>query len=130
MSCFFTDLPGTGYSKTAYCVSGNCWSSSKKYLPPRQLAVEGCVSPPRPQTDLADRFPHHCGAAALSADLQAFSSPLDGIHQGAPLAQVVAAGFFDIHVFARIEREDCGGSVPVIGSGDEHGVNRLIIEHL
>ena len=44
MSCLA--LPGpaaSGYSKTAYCVSGNCWSSSKKYLPPRQATRPGWV---------------------------------------------------------------------------------------
>ena len=39
----------SGYSKTAYWVSGNCWSSSKKDLPPRQAIRPGWVSTPRPQ---------------------------------------------------------------------------------
>ena len=43
-------LPSPGYSKTAYCVSGNCWSSSKKYLPPRQATrARDASSTPRPQ---------------------------------------------------------------------------------
>src|SRR5919206_2953790 len=50
MNCLMTPgLPATGYSKTAYCVSGHCWSSSKKYLPPRQVTVDGCVVTPSPQ---------------------------------------------------------------------------------
>ena len=39
--------PGV-YSKVTCCVSGNCWSSSKKYLPPRAVTFVGCVSTPRP----------------------------------------------------------------------------------
>ena len=41
---------------------------------------------------------------------------------------VVAAGFFNINVFARMERGEGDGRVPVVGSGDAHGVDGRVVD--
>ena len=46
----------SGYSKATVCVSGNCWSSSKKYLPPTAATVAGWSSTPRPQRAMSSSW--------------------------------------------------------------------------
>src|SRR5262245_48031738 len=44
-------------------------------------------------------------------------------------ANVVGAGFLDVHVFTSVECEESDGRVPVIGCGDRYGVDGPIVEN-
>ena len=54
---------------------------------------------------------------------------LRAAQHGLALGDVVSDGLFDVNVFAGEHGLDCGKSVPVIGSGDDHSVHVLAIEH-
>ena len=54
------------------------------------------------------------------------TSGLDG---DAPFVHVVAARFFDVHVLPGLAGPDGDQGVPVIGSGNRDGVDRLVFEH-
>ena len=69
MSCF-CGLPcrRRAYSKTTYCVSGNCWSSSKKYLPPRAAIGRGMrvdAQAPAGDVDVVDAVVAHVAGAEV-----------------------------------------------------------------
>ena len=40
----------------------------------------------------------------------------------------MSARLFDVHVFSRFQREQCRRSVPVIGRGHNHGIERFVIQ--
>ena len=43
-------------------------------------------------------------------------------------AEIVAAGLFDVHVLAGLKRENRRRRVPVIGRGDDYGVDCLVVQ--
>jgi hypothetical protein len=45
-------------------------------------------------------------------------------------ARILAARFFDVDMFARLQRKQGGGCVPEIRRRNEDGVERLILEKL
>ena len=70
------------------------------------------------------------GAAVLRAHLD---DPLvlpGGLDQLAALPAVVAQRLLDVHVLARLAAPDGGRHVPVVGRGDDHGVDRLVVQGL
>jgi hypothetical protein len=73
---------------------------------------------------LADRG----AAAALRAHLHHTLVPPGGLDHQPPLANVVAAGLLDVDVLARLAGQDCGRGVPVVGRGDGHGIDCLVVE--
>ena len=52
-----------------------------------------------------------------------------GGHHPLGLLRVVAAGFFNIDMLARVAGEDGRGCMPMIGSGDADGIQRSVVEH-
>src|SRR5262249_49417263 len=77
--------------------------------------------------DELDGLPHAGVAAALGAGLAnavEFAGELD---DAPALADVVADGFFDVHVLAGLEGPDGGEGVPVVGRGDADDVDGLVV---
>ena len=69
------------------------------------------------------------GGTALRAVLDDSVVLPRGLDGDAAFVHVVAARFFDVHVLARLAGPDRDQGVPVIGSGDRDGVDRLVFEH-
>ena len=59
----------------------------------------------------------------LHAALEDPGRTADGVGQGQALHNVLRAGLFAIHVFARLGREDRKQGVPVRAGGDQYGVD-------
>ena len=51
-----------------------------------------------------------------------------GFDQELALADVVRAGLLDVDMLARLAGEDRRGGVPVVGGGDGHGIDGLVVE--
>ena len=67
-------------------------------------------------------------AAGLHAGLDDAVVFAGGFDKEAALAEVVGDGFFDVDIFASGAGENGGGGVPVVGSGDDDGVDLFIFE--
>ena len=76
-----------------------------------------------------DSFLNESCAAALSSHLQSLATPLDRVCQKPAFTNVVTAGLFHIHVLARIEGQNGRGSMPVIRSGNEDGINSCVVQN-
>ena len=64
----------------------------------------------------------------MGADLDDFVVASGGIEEESAFADIVTAGLFDIDVLAGVEGHDRSGGMPVIRSGDDDGVDFLIVE--
>ena len=51
-----------------------------------------------------------------------------GLDEPPPFVHVVAAGFLDIDVFARLARQDGRRGVPVVPGGNHHGIHRFVVQ--
>ena len=49
---------------------------------------------------------------------------------GGPSSDLERERLLDVDVFARVQRVDADGRVPVIGRGDQDGIHLLHLEHL
>ena len=67
---------------------------------------------------------------AFDADLDDDVVPLRGLDHEPALADVVAGRLLDVDVLAGVGGEDRPRGVPVVGRGDPHGLDLLIVEHL
>src|ERR1700704_648697 len=65
---------------------------------------------------------------ALCAVLNDPVVPSRGLDGDAPFMNVVAAWFFDVHIFACLAGPDGDQGVPVIGSGDRYRIDRLVFK--
>ena len=68
-------------------------------------------------------------AAALRADLQQFSRPPTSSGHQPPFADVVATRLFHVDMFAGVECQDGRGGVPMVGRGDHHGIDVVVVQH-
>ena len=67
--------------------------------------------------------------AALRAVLHHDLVAAGGLEQQSAFAEVVAARLLHVDVLARLAGQNGRRGVPVIGRGDDHGVDRLVVEH-
>ena len=72
---------------------------------------------------------HVRGAAALRADLHHALVAAGGLDHQPAFADVVAARLFDVDVLAGVAGQNRGGGVPMVGRGNPHGVDTLVVEH-
>ena len=70
------------------------------------------------------------GTAGLCAYLHDFFIPSGRLDHQLAFTDIMAAGFFDIHMLARIARKNCCGAMPMIGGCNPNCINRFIIQHL
>ena len=70
------------------------------------------------------------GTARLRAYLHDFFIPSGSFDHQLTFTDIMAAGFFDIHMLTRITRQNCCGAMPVIGCCDPNSINRFIIQNL
>ena len=68
------------------------------------------------------------GGTRLRADLHDALVATRGFDHQPALAQVVRRRFFDVDVLAGVAGENGRGRVPMIGGGDEHGVDVLVLQ--
>ena len=69
-------------------------------------------------------------AAVLRADLDDAAVLSRGLDQLLPFPAVVAQRLLHVDVLARLAAPERGRHVPMVGRGDDHGVDRLVVEHL
>lgn len=67
--------------------------------------------------------------AALHSDLADAVVGADGAHQRLAVLRIVDHRLFDVDVLARLAGVDTDRPVPVVGSGDDDGVDVLVAEH-
>ena len=67
--------------------------------------------------------------AALGPVLNDHAVAAGGLEQEASLPEVVAAGLFHVDVLTSVAGQDRCRGVPVVRCGDDHGVDRLVVEN-
>ena len=70
------------------------------------------------------------GASGLRADLHDALVLARRFNHQPAFAKIMGARFLDIDVLARLAGQDRGRRVPMIRSGDDDGIDRLILQHL
>ena len=83
-----------------------------------------------PSGEVVERTFSASDERALRTDLEQLPRSLHRIGHQPPFANVVATWFLDIDVLTRVQSQDRGGSVPVIGGGNEHRIDRLVVQNL
>ena len=69
-------------------------------------------------------------AALLHAALEDPVAGADGVREGFAFFDGVGDGLFEVDVFAGARASQATVHVPVVGGGDEDGVDLLVVEHL
>jgi len=79
--------------------------------------------------NLLDHIPCVLRGALLIADLDEFAVFLLRGNNEFAFARILARGFFDVNMLARLEAENRHGRVPVVRAGDGDGIHLLRLEH-
>ena len=79
--------------------------------------------------DVLDGLLHGRTAAVHRADLDHLAIPSRGLHHPASFPDGVRRRLLDVDVLSSLQRPDRRQRVPVIGRGDDHGVDVLVVEH-
>jgi hypothetical protein len=75
-----------------------------------------------------ERLPEKGARSILRADLHHPAVLPGGRHHLLPFPKIMGKGFFDIHILARLAGPHRGQRVPVVRQGDDHRVDRFVIE--